>query len=198
MTTTDTLLADLADVLDRASKLAAQMAETLADRPSYHPERDGTLGELEPGDSFMWAGTWHKAVVLYGDGSRRIVRCSDGMEVTDGASFPVRIQKRHGNVTIPDDPLRECRLPGGRIAYETTYADQVKVGDWVQRCHGDPDWHLVERAVVVTDPLTLTRMVNVWVENDGSYWWAPTDAIRRATPPADVVADQERKAEASR
>ena len=34
MTTTDTLLADLADVLDRASKLAARMAETLAVPPS--------------------------------------------------------------------------------------------------------------------------------------------------------------------
>ena len=96
------------------------------------------------------------------------------------------------------DPLAMYRLPSGMVGYVTTYADQVKVGDWVQRCHGDPDWHLVERAVVVTDPLTLTRMVNVWVENDGSYWWAPTDAIRRATPAADVVAGQERKAEVSR
>ena len=96
------------------------------------------------------------------------------------------------------DPLAMYRLPSGLVGYETTYADQVKVGDWVQRCHGDPDWHLVERAVTVTDPLTLTRMVNVWTENDGSYWWAPADAIRRATPAADVVADQERKAEVSR
>ena len=90
------------------------------------------------------------------------------------------------------DPLAMYRLPSGLVGYETTYADQVKVGDWVQRCHGDPDWHLVERAATLTDPLTLSRMVNVWVENDGSYWWAPTDAIRRATPPADVVAAQER------
>jgi len=90
------------------------------------------------------------------------------------------------------DPLAMYRLPSGLVGYETTYADQVKVGDWVQRCHGDPDWHLVERAATLTDPLTLSRMVNVWVENDGSYWWAPTDAIRRATPPAQVVAKQER------
>lgn len=92
------------------------------------------------------------------------------------------------------DPLAMYRLPSGQVGYETDYADQVKVGDWVQRCHGDPGWHLVERAVTTTDPLTLKRMVNVWVENDGSYWWAPTDAIRIARRPEHVVADQERKA----
>jgi hypothetical protein len=77
MTTTDTLLADLADVLDRASKLAAQMAETLA---------------------------------------------------------------------IPDDPLREYRLPGGRVAYQEETVEHVMAGDWFQRRHGDTEWHQVERA----------------------------------------------------
>ena len=129
MTTTDTLLADLADVLDRASKLAAQMADTLAGPP----------------------------------------------------------------VTIPDDPLREYRTTGGRVSYETTYAEEVKVGDWVQACHGDTDWHRVDRAKILTDPATLRLMVNVWMDGS-SRWWAPTDAIRVARPAADVVAAQDKTA----
>lgn len=100
-------------------------------------------------------------------------------------------------VDVLADPLAAFRLPSGAVGYVTTYADRVKVGDWVQRCHGDPDWHLVERVAVTTDPLTLTRMVNVWADGS-SYWWNATDAIRRATPPDVVVAGQERKAEATR
>ena len=31
-------------------------------------------------------------------------------------------------LAIPDDPLRAFRLPGGRVAYATSYADEVEVG----------------------------------------------------------------------
>ena len=96
------------------------------------------------------------------------------------------------------DPLALFRLQSGMVGYETTYADQVAVGDWVQRCHGDPGWHLV------TDVEHLP-----WGPNTGGYFvrvthdglahdWAPTDALRIARRPEHVVADQERKAEASR
>ena len=61
MTTTDTLLAELADVLDRAAKLAAEMAETLraADGPPHEMRLPGgrvayttmRCGEIVPG---MW------------------------------------------------------------------------------------------------------------------------------------------------
>ena len=109
------------------------------------------------------------------------------------AAYSVRIQKRHGNVPIPDDPLREYRTAGGRVAYETTYADMIFAGDWVQACHGDPDWHRVDRAKILTDPATLRLMVNVWMDGN-SKWWAPTDAIRVARPAADVVAAQDKTA----
>ena len=199
MTTTDTLLADLADVLDRASKLAAQMAETLAGppvdmlAPAYHPERNGRFGGLAPGDRVMWDGQWREVAYTTPcpDGEVRVhVGFTDKTWVCDEATETVRIQKRHGNVTIPDDPLRQFRTTGGRIAYETTYADQLVAGDWVQACHGDTDWHRVDRAKILTDPATLRLMVNVWMDG-GSKWWAPTDAIRVARPAADVVAAQE-------
>lgn len=147
MTTTDTLLADLADVLDRASKLAARMAETLAVPPSYWPERDGTLGQLEPGDRVAWEYQWREV--------RSVNHCAPGrihLYFTNGgdqcaeADETARIQKRHGNVTIPDDPLREYRLPGGRVAYQEETVEHVMAGDWFQRRHGDTEWHQVERA----------------------------------------------------
>ncbi len=91
------------------------------------------------------------------------------------------------------DPLAMYRLPSGAVGYVTTYADEVVVGDWVQACHGDPDWHEVTGRSTTSD-----RTIGIELDSTHLRWWAPTDAIRRATPPADVVADQERKAEASR
>ncbi len=190
MTTTDTLLADLADVLERAAKLAAELSATLAGPPvdmlaeAYHPERMGTLGELKPGDRVMLDGRWREVT---GDGWGTWGSASDATPIT------ARIQKRHGNVTIPDDPLREYRTAGGRVAYATGYADEVEVGDWVQACHGDTGWHRVDRAKILTDPATLRLMVNVWMDGS-SKWWAPTDAIRVARPAADVVAAQDKTA----
>ena len=94
------------------------------------------------------------------------------------------------------DPLAAFRLPSGAVSYETTYADEVAVGDWVQRCLGDPDWHLVERVERLTyeSRARLIRITYGGLAHD----WAPTDALRIARRPEHVVADQERKAEASR
>lgn len=180
MTTTDTLLAELVGVLDQAIELAAQMAETLAPA-SYWPERDGLFGGLAPGDRMLWEGQWREVAYTTPcpDGDGRVhVGFTDKTWVCDEATEAIRIQKR---ANLPDDPLRECRLPGGRVAYERHRADEVQVGDWVQACHGDTDWHKVERAKVTTDPATLRRMVNVW-SDFGSKWWATDSFIRIATP----------------
>lgn len=85
------------------------------------------------------------------------------------------------------DPLAAFRLPSGAVGYETTYADHVVVGDWVQACHGDLDWSEVTGLSTTSD-----RTIGVELNGDTLRWWAPTDAIRVARPPADVVAAQER------
>jgi len=86
------------------------------------------------------------------------------------------------------DPLAAFRLPSGAVGYITTYADHVAVGDWVQRCHGDPDWHQVESVARIGD----TKGLNV-VYDDLAHFWLDTDAIRVARPPADTVAAQEQR-----
>lgn len=104
-------------------------------------------------------------------------------------------------VDMLDDPLAAYRLPSGAVAYETAYADEVTVGAWVQRCHGDPDWHHVTDVATYTVPSpSWFGQTAMWrITYDGTaHDWAGTDAIRIARPPADVVAGQERKAEASR
>ncbi len=101
-------------------------------------------------------------------------------------------------VDMLDDPLAAFRLPSGAVAYETTYADQVAVGDWVQRCHGDPDWHLVTEAAVYPEADDGRDWCRIVLDGDACCFWQARDAIRRATPAADVVAAQERKAEAGR
>lgn len=85
------------------------------------------------------------------------------------------------------DPLAAFRLPSGAVAYETTYADHVAVGGWVQACHGDLDWSEVTGLSTTSD-----RTIGVELNGDTLRWWAPTDAIRVARSPADVVAAQER------
>ena len=91
------------------------------------------------------------------------------------------------------DPLAMYRLPSGRVGFETDYASEVKVGDWIQACHGDLDWHEVTGLSTTSD-----RTIGVELNHDRLRWWAPTDAIRIARPPELVVAAQERKAEAGR
>lgn len=87
------------------------------------------------------------------------------------------------------------RLPDGAVAYDTTNAYDVRVGDWVQRCHGDPDWHLVED-VIDHAARGCCEAWKGWVRitHDGTaHDYRATDAIRVAHPPADVIARQERK-----
>lgn len=100
------------------------------------------------------------------------------------------------SVDMLADPLAPFRLPNGTVAFDTVCADDISVGDWVQRCHGDPDWHLVTEVECFTGD-DGRPWVKVRIDDTANFWVA-TDVIRRATPPADVVAGQERKAEAGR
>jgi hypothetical protein len=97
MTTTDTLLADLADVLERAAKLAAQMAETLAAPPSYWPERMGYLNEVRVGDRVLFAGGWRE-VALWFEHANGVVTVTftdpDMDALVDKGTHAIRIQKR--------------------------------------------------------------------------------------------------------
>ena len=190
MTTTDTLLADLADVLDRASKLAKDLSATLAGpsvdmlKPAYHPERDGTLGELEPGDRVMWDGQWREVRLAHHHcttGRVHLWLTGVGGDRCSQADETARIQKRHGNVTIPDDPLREYRLPSGRVAYAEEAARWVHVGDWIQAVHGDEGcWEQVVGTFRADQQTCITS-------NDGTRtqgrWWGPDDKVRVATAP---------------
>jgi hypothetical protein len=96
MTTTDTLLADLADVLARASKLAAQMAETLT--PAYHPERMGYLSEVRAGDRVLFAGGWREVASQFEGTTTDLVAVSftdpDMDPLFDKGGHAIRIQKR--------------------------------------------------------------------------------------------------------
>lgn len=97
MTTTDTLLADLADVLDRASRLAAQMAETLAGPPSFWPERMGYLCELRVGDRVLFAGGWREVATWFehADGVVTVTFTDPDMDaLVDKSTHAIRIQKR--------------------------------------------------------------------------------------------------------
>ena len=96
MTTTDTLLADLADVLDRASKLAAQMAETLAPA-SYWPERMGYLNEVRVGDRVLFAGGWREVALWFEhhNGAVTVTFTDPDMDqLVDRGTHAIRIQKR--------------------------------------------------------------------------------------------------------
>ncbi len=81
------------------------------------------------------------------------------------------------------------RLPDGAVAYDTTNAYDVRVGDWVQRCHGDPDWHLAEDVEELDDAWNV-RWVRI--THDGTaHDYHAVDPIRVARPPVDVIARQE-------
>lgn len=80
------------------------------------------------------------------------------------------------------DPLAPFRLPSGAVSYEVTYAGEVAVGDWVQRCHGDPDWHLVTEAARYDKADDGREWVRI-VHDGTAHYWLATDAIRIATAP---------------
>lgn len=95
MTTTDTLLADLADVLARASKLAAQMAETLT--PAYHPERMGYLSEVRAGDRVLFAGGWRQVATWFEhtNGAVTVTFTDPDMDaLVDKGTHAIRMQQR--------------------------------------------------------------------------------------------------------
>lgn len=84
------------------------------------------------------------------------------------------------------DPLAMFRLPSGAVGFQTTYVDHVAVGEWVQRCAGDLDWHQV------TDIEELPEGWRRLVYGGLAHDWLGTDAIRVARPAADVIARQDR------
>jgi len=88
------------------------------------------------------------------------------------------------------DPLARFRLPSGMVGYETTYADHLAPGDWVQACHGDEGkWHEVTEALCFTGD-DGRPWVKATVDGTCRFWLA-TNAIRVARPAADVIAAQE-------
>ena len=86
-----------------------------------------------------------------------------------------------------------CSASSPGWSYETTYADEVAVGDWVQRCHGDPrlapTWDRGALPVGTHAHGGFRRITYDGLAHD----WAPTDAIRIGHPGRPIVAAQERK-----
>lgn len=83
--------------------------------------------------------------------------------------------------------------PDRVTTFVTDYASEVMPGDRVQRCHGDPDWHLVTEATAslrdrrgrpVDHPEADDGREWVRIVHDGTaHYWLATDAIRIATAP---------------
>ena len=95
------------------------------------------------------------------------------------------------------DPLAFYRLPSGTVGYSEEESRWVAAGDWIQCRHGDDGrWEQVVGVVHATSQTGLTTATA-----DGTTrlrWWGHLDLVRVATPAVDVVAAQERKAEAGR
>ncbi len=145
--------------------------EYMPPAPSFHAERDGTLGEVEVGDRFMWDGRWWAAEHVETRPDGRIqVRCPatrDPLAVI--TCFPetlVRIQKR---ATTAEGPPAEMRLPGGDVAYQTMRAGEVVPGMWVE--NGAGCWHQVTAIRLGTT--STAEMVRV--EYDDDFFWCGVD-----------------------
>ena len=91
------------------------------------------------------------------------------------------------------DPLAMYRLPSGAVGYVEPGARWVTVGDWVQCRHGDADrW---EQVVGIVHATTQTGITTATADGTTRLrWWGHETPVRVAMTPADVVADQERKA----
>ena len=91
------------------------------------------------------------------------------------------------------DPLAMYRLPSGAVGYVEPGARWVTVGDWVQCRHGDADrW---EQVVGIVHATTQTGITTATADGTTRLrWWGHETPVRVAMAPADVVADQERKA----
>ena len=95
---TDWLLGQLAETLDRAAKMATELAETLAKpttAPSYYPERMGYMDDIAQGDRAMWDGSWHEVTVVrnHPDGDVTI-HANTAEALTSPGTYGIRIQKR--------------------------------------------------------------------------------------------------------
>lgn len=106
-----------------------------------------------------------------------------------------RMWDEHPDGPVCDDLIADYRLPDGSVCWGPAYADEVRVGDWVQACHGDTGWHLVEdvRALPYTPEMgggLSTRRVTY---NGTAHDWAPRDAIRVAVFPSQA-GDLQRRA----
>lgn len=114
-----------------------------------------------------------------------------GQRITELARALDELPTRRTVDMLAVDPLAAFRTASGHVAYVTGYADEVVVGDWVQRCHGDPGWHLVEDQEDYPGPdgTPWVRLTYRGTAHD----WKGTDAIRCARPPADTVAAQEQR-----
>ena len=134
--------------------------EHMPPAPSYWPERDGTLGEVEVGDRVMWGGVWREVEVI-----RRCNANHDEFVFTDDDSgcysddTLARIQKR---VATTEAPPQEMRLPGGDVAYQTVRAGEVVPGMWVEV---DGAW----RQVVGVPPTAIGGVLLMFGDADNQH-----------------------------
>ena len=84
-------------------------------------------------------------------------------------------------LAVPDDPLREFRLPSRRVAYQEEAARWVHVGDWIQAVHGDDGrW---EQVVGMVHAETQTGITSSDGTRTRLRWWGHDDKVRVATAP---------------
>jgi hypothetical protein len=84
-------------------------------------------------------------------------------------------------LAAPDDPLREFRLPSGRVAYAEEAARWVHVGDWIQAVHGDEGcWEQVVGTVRADQQTCITSTDGTRTQG---RWWGHDDKVRVATAP---------------
>lgn len=114
-----------------------------------------------------------------------------GQRITELARALDELPTRRTVDMLAVDPLAAFRTASGHVAYVTGYADEVVVGDWVQRCHGDLEWHLVTEVDRLPDAIGSAEWVVVTLSGIARHW-RPADAIRIARPVDDVIAAQDR------
>lgn len=103
--------------------------EWMPPAPSFHAERDGTLGEVEVGDRVMWCGQWCEATAITDHSGNQHISLGPDQWWCAPPDSPARIQKR---ATVAEGPPAEMRLPGGDVAYQTIRAGEVVPGMWVE------------------------------------------------------------------
>ncbi len=119
----------------------------------------------------------------------------DVAELVDTVRHPDRPPSRPATPRPARSALSAARVLAhyAGVTFVTDYASEVMVGDRVQRCHGDPDWHLVTEAAAslrdrrgrpVDHPEADDGREWVRIVHDGTaHYWLATDAIRIATAP---------------